>query len=225
LWDWFCGMKIQVCRKCGNRNTVISSVLSGCNYCGSDDLEPVIDTDASATEGAASGSSGKLKWIILLLLLLLALAAAWFILPFLSDDKTSKSESASVPNATNLNESSVANSQELKPKAADSEQQKNAITATELDKAELVTDENMKAQQAKQDALVSEKLDLNVQPEKAAKSSIVDEKEKTVNQVDNVKTETESKIVALKETQQEAIHVVKKPEVIEKPIVVKPVKK
>ena len=74
-------MKIQVCRKCGNRNTVISGPLSACNYCGSDDLEPISDanTPPGMASSAVEGSSGKAKWFILLLVLLIMIGVAlWY---------------------------------------------------------------------------------------------------------------------------------------------------
>ncbi|WP_051144987.1 DUF1566 domain-containing protein [Thiomicrorhabdus sp. Kp2] len=77
-------MKIQVCRNCGNRNTVVSRALTSCNYCGSEDLEPITDTKNpnAATTGGAESSSGKGKWIILLLLLLLVAGGAFWYLNF-----------------------------------------------------------------------------------------------------------------------------------------------
>lgn len=37
-------MQVQVCRQCGNRNTVINKPVKKCNYCGSSDLEAVSET-------------------------------------------------------------------------------------------------------------------------------------------------------------------------------------
>lgn len=74
-------MKIQVCRHCGNRNTVISGALSACNYCGSDDLAPI--SDANTPPGMASevneSSPGKAKWFVLFLMILIMLGTAvWY---------------------------------------------------------------------------------------------------------------------------------------------------
>ncbi len=57
-------MQVQICRKCGNRNTVVSGPLKSCNYCGSTDLEPV--TDLGNPSGAVAveedGKGALLKW-------------------------------------------------------------------------------------------------------------------------------------------------------------------
>lgn len=68
-------MKIQVCRQCGNKNTVLKHTLKKCNYCGSDNLEPIVETDSSAI--AQQSGMGFIKWA-LFLLLLLALVAGGF---------------------------------------------------------------------------------------------------------------------------------------------------
>ena len=48
-------MKIQVCRQCGNRNTVVSKALKNCNYCGSSDLEDISFNEAVDLLAKSSG--------------------------------------------------------------------------------------------------------------------------------------------------------------------------
>ena len=69
-------MQIQVCRKCGNRNTVISGALTACNYCGSTDLEPITETGEAAGEPASGGSSKKGVYAAIALLVLVGGAGA-----------------------------------------------------------------------------------------------------------------------------------------------------
>ncbi|MDX1351708.1 MAG: DUF1566 domain-containing protein [Thiomicrorhabdus sp.] len=75
-------MKVQVCRNCGNRNTVISRALTSCNYCGSEDLEPVTDT----SDGKVVNTSSSVKWLVLLMLLLLVGGIGWLLIPLSSID-------------------------------------------------------------------------------------------------------------------------------------------
>lgn len=91
-------MKIQVCRDCGHKNTVVSGPFTSCNYCGSTELDPITDTELPSGTIVADTSSGNtLKWIILVVLLVVLGAAAWLGMQYVSDDKTVKTENASVP--------------------------------------------------------------------------------------------------------------------------------
>ena len=63
-------MKIQVCRQCGNRNTVVSKALKNCNYCGSSDLEDISFTESDEAV-AQKASSSSLKWVILFFITIL----------------------------------------------------------------------------------------------------------------------------------------------------------
>jgi len=91
-------MKIQVCRNCGHKNTVVSGPFTSCNYCGSTELDPVTDTELSPGAVVADTSSGgALKWIILIILSVVGLgAAAWWGMQYLEGDKALKTENASV---------------------------------------------------------------------------------------------------------------------------------
>jgi len=84
-------MQIQVCRNCGNRNTVVSGELSACNYCGSTDLEPVSAIDGSAVAESSSGS-GSLKWIILIAVVVLLGAGGFFAMQMMGSDDSASSK-------------------------------------------------------------------------------------------------------------------------------------
>lgn len=75
-------MQIQVCRQCGNRNTVINKTVTNCNYCGSSDLEPMSETAYSTNDNAEALEKNKpfsIKLLISLIILLLLMAVFyWF---------------------------------------------------------------------------------------------------------------------------------------------------
>lgn len=91
-------MQVQICRKCGHQNTVISGPVTSCNYCGSSDLEPVSDTSAGAPGAAAieSDASSHKKWLVLFLVFFVVAAiATWAAMTILGDQQSSNSNSPS----------------------------------------------------------------------------------------------------------------------------------
>ncbi|MEA1988165.1 MAG: DUF1566 domain-containing protein [Pseudomonadota bacterium] len=108
-------MKIQVCRNCGHKNTVVSRPFTSCNYCGSTELDPVTDTALPPGAVVADTSSGgALKWLILIVLLLVALgAAAWWGMQYLSDDKPFNPLNTSTPIADTSNKQKTSAVKEL----------------------------------------------------------------------------------------------------------------
>jgi len=126
-------MKIQVCRSCGHKNTVVSRPFTSCNYCGSTELDPVTDTALPAGAAVADSSSGgAVKWLVLIVLLLVALgAAAWWGMQYLSDDKTFNAGSALTPIANTLNKPKTPEATELQRQTEQAESVEKPISVAE----------------------------------------------------------------------------------------------
>ena len=126
-------MKIQVCRNCGHKNTVVSRPFTSCNYCGSTELDPVINTALPpGTIAEDTSSGGGLKWLILIILLLVALgAAAWWALPYLSGDKPFNSQNASIPIANTSNQHKTPEAKELQRQTEQNVLEKKEISVAE----------------------------------------------------------------------------------------------
>ena len=126
-------MKIQVCRNCGHKNTVVSGPFTSCNYCGSTELDPITDTELPpGTIVADTSSGGALKWIILIVLLVVALgAAAWWGMQYFEDDKAFKTENTSTPIADTPNKQQTAEAKELLRQTGQNLSEKKPVSDTE----------------------------------------------------------------------------------------------
>lgn len=82
-------MKVQICRQCGNRNTVVTRPLSECNYCGSTDLEPVsvVESPGGVATSVADNESNKLAWLVLLSVILIILASVWWVMQPMAEEE------------------------------------------------------------------------------------------------------------------------------------------
>lgn len=180
-------MKIQVCRNCGNRNTVVSRALTSCNYCGSEDLEPITDTNnpnsAIITSG---GSSSKGKWVFLLLLVLLIGGGAFWSLQFSSTDLGFKNSKA-VPAAQIVVKPIIPNhSTQVEPEQAISQPE------TEDKKGS-----NPQKEEANDvvDKLVETERNKAVSVEKESKAIVVKPENLVKNKVEGVQAESAKEVV------------------------------